>query len=117
MDLSGLENMVYQQLRARPVVLVVEDEEIIRMLACEMLADEGYRVLDAANASDAMRILDDGLQLAREVHRRWPGVRLLVTSGGQNLTDQDIPDDGRFLSKPCSGASLRTGMRSAIEQG
>ena len=41
-----------------------------------------------------------GLQLAGEVHRRWPAIRILLTSGDTRPTGAAIPDDGRFLAKP-----------------
>jgi len=42
----------------------------------------------------------DGLDLARLVHKRWPAVRLIVTSGGSRVAPRDVPEDGRFLAKP-----------------
>jgi two-component system, response regulator PdtaR len=107
-----------------PIVLVVEDEGLVRQMSADELADAGYQVLEAANSREAMSILEtgvrvavlftdvnmpgefDGLELARQVHDRWPRVRLLVTSGGARAGPQDVPDDGRFIPKPYSLRSM-----------
>lgn len=111
-------------LQSRGVILVVDDEEILRLIATDFLEDEGYEVVEAANAQAALDILAsrsdvrllftdiqmpgklDGMALAREVHRRWPAILLVVTSGRMRPRDEDIPDHGRFLAKPYSGSSL-----------
>jgi two-component system, response regulator PdtaR len=103
-----------------PIVLVVEDEGLVRQMSADELADAGYQVLEAANSREAISILEsgvrvavlftdvnmpgelDGLELARLVHDRWPRVGLLVTSGGARAGPDDVPDEGRFISKPYS---------------
>jgi CheY-like chemotaxis protein len=102
----------------RVAILVVEDEALIRLNAVDFLTDEGYVVLQAANADEAIRILEtredvalvftdvnmpgsmDGLKLVELIHRRWPPVSLIVTSGKNALRDSDLPDSGRFVPKP-----------------
>lgn len=81
------------------VVLVVEDEPLIRMAACMIVEDAGFIALEAANADDAIRILEsrsdirliftdvdmpgslDGLKLAHFVRNRWPPIKIIVASG------------------------------------
>ena len=102
----------------RAAILVVEDETLLRLHAVDFLTDEGYLVLDAANADEAIRILEargdvalvstdvnmrgsmDGLRTVELIHRRWPSVLLIVTSGKNALRDSDLPDSGRFIPKP-----------------
>ena len=102
----------------RRTVLVVEDEMTVRLIGADALADAGYEVIEAASADEALRVLEDadevhllftdirmpgrmdGLQLADEVHRRWPNIKILVTSGDTWPSKDRIPDDGHFLSKP-----------------
>jgi two-component system, response regulator PdtaR len=102
----------------QPLVLVVEDEELLRLHAANLLEDHGYRVIEAANAAAALKVLEtrndvrllftdiqmpgriDGMDLARQVHARWPNVLLLITSGQILPTRAEIPDDGRFVAKP-----------------
>jgi CheY-like chemotaxis protein len=103
---------------ASPVILIVEDEELIRLCTANLLEEHGYRVVEARNAADALRVLEnrsdvtllftdvqmpgalDGMDLVREVHARWPKVLLVITSGRNRPGPVDIPDDGRFVAKP-----------------
>jgi DNA-binding NtrC family response regulator len=105
-----------------PLVLIVEDEPLIRELAGIAITDAGFEVVEAGNAQEALEILDarndvgvlctdvdmpgalNGLQLASLVHERWPEIRLVVTSG--RPLPAPVPDDGRFLSKPYSLQAL-----------
>jgi DNA-binding NtrC family response regulator len=101
-------------------VLVVDDEVLVRQVSAVQLEDAGYEVLEASSAEEALSVLEsgqsigvlftdvnmpgdlDGLDLARLVHERWPAVRLILTSGRGEVSQSDIPDDGRFLPKPYS---------------
>ena len=100
------------------VVLIVEDEAIVRIVAASMLQDAGFDTLEADTAEHALHLLEehdefrvlfsdvqlagqmDGLGLARTVHDRWPDIGLVLTSGGRDIRKAQIPDDGRFLPKP-----------------
>ena len=110
--------------RGRPVILVVEDEVLIRMVAVSVAEESGFEVLSAATADEAIGILEsrsdirlvftdvhmpgsmDGLRLAHAVRGRWPPVELLVTSALGNVTAKDLPERGRFLPKPYNAAIL-----------
>jgi len=88
-----------QSASRRPVVLLVEDEQLLRMDAVEMISSAGFDVVEAANADDAIEILEvrrdivvvftdiqmpgsmDGLKLARAVRGRWPPIKIVATSG------------------------------------
>jgi CheY-like chemotaxis protein len=118
-----------REVSQRPVVLVVEDESLIRSSAMDMVEEAGFEAIEASDADEAIRILEsrndiravftdvnmpgsmDGLRLARVVRNRWPPVALIVTSGHQNVLESDLPMGGRFLSKPYElrdvGAALR----------
>jgi len=107
-----------------PVILVVEDEVLIRMNATDMLQDAGFFTFEASGPEDALVQIAchpeisvlftdinmpggfDGLELARRVHARRPDVRLILTSGRDAPRTCDIPDDGQFLPKPYDRASL-----------
>ena len=104
----------------RPVVLIVEDEFLLRMDAVDMIAAAGFEVVEAANADDAIEILEsrpditvvftdiqmpgsmDGLKLARAVRGRWPPIKIVATSGHVGVGEGDLPEGGRFLLKPYS---------------
>ena len=104
-------------------VLVVEDEPIVRMYAVDVLEDAGYDVIEAGDAAQALAKLDahpdialmfsdinmpgemDGFALAREVHRRRPDVRLILTSG-KMATDKAAAGIDAFVPKPYSADGL-----------
>lgn len=114
------------------VVLVVEDEALLRMCAVEMVEDAGFTSLEAGNADQAVAILEsrsditllftdiqmpgsmDGLKLAHAVHKRWPPIKIIVVSGLLKLADLDLPADSRFYSKPLEPAVMIAQMRSMI---
>ena len=101
-----------------PIVLVAEDEALVRQLSVCELEDAGYQVIEAANARQAIAILEtgiavdvlftdvnmpgeiDGIRLVRLVHCRWPDVGLIVTSGRADITQDELPDHGQFIRKP-----------------
>lgn len=102
----------------KAVILVVEDEAIIRMGAVFMLEEAGFTVLEAGSAHEAIGILEnrddvraiftdvnmpgtmDGLRLARMVRGRWPPIHLVVTSGLASPNHDDLPPGGKFIRKP-----------------
>jgi CheY-like chemotaxis protein len=113
----------------RPVVLVVEDELLLRIHAAEMVADAGFEVIEAANADEAIDILEarrditvvftdiqmpgsmDGLKLARAVRGRWPPIKIVATSGLVDVGEKDLPEGGRFLAKPYSPEAIAVLLR------
>ncbi len=121
--------MTREKPESSDVVLVADDEALLRMNAAEVLEEEGYEVLEASNAAEATQVLEgrpdvrvlftdiqmpgelDGLDLARHVHERWPEVLLLVTSGRLRLDEADIPDHGRFIAKPYAARELLSELR------
>ena len=104
----------------RPVVLIVEDDFLLRVDAVEIIEAAGFEVVEAGNADQAIEILEsrsditvvftdiqmpgsmDGLKLARAVRGRWPPVKIVATSGRPNVGERDLPEGGRFLPKPYS---------------
>ena len=118
----------------RPTILVAEDNEILRLLACELLEEHGYTVVEADNAEEALKVMEkrkdvrllftdiemppgcDGLELAREIHNRWPKVLLVITSGKVKPTRAEIADDGRFIRKPYRAKDLLGQIDELIEK-
>jgi two-component system, response regulator PdtaR len=104
--------------QAKPTILVVEEEALLRMDAAGLLEENGFGVLEAANADSALKLLEtrddvrllftgiqmpgscDGMDLARQVHARWPHILLVITSVQDKPDPAEIPDDGRFVAKP-----------------
>jgi two-component system, cell cycle sensor histidine kinase and response regulator CckA len=108
-------------------VLLVEDEDLIRDLAEQILGEAGYRVLPAANAGEAMEIaerLDEpidllltdlvmpgisGADLAQRLALRHPGMRILYMSGYSDsliFRHGVLQERAAFLRKPFSAAEL-----------
>lgn len=109
---------------APPIVLVVEDDVLVRMLACDILTDGGFRTLEAVGAQEALVLIDarpdivvmftdvdmpgeiNGLGLAHLVTMRAPTMKILVTSGAAAPQAGDLPTGARFVQKPYSPSML-----------
>ncbi|WP_292020146.1 MULTISPECIES: response regulator [unclassified Brevundimonas] len=103
-----------------PLVLVVEDEPLLRLAAVEMVEDAGYVAVEAADAFEAVRILESrddirivftdidmpggmsGVTLAAAIRDRWPPIDIIMTSGAVVPADAMVPERGVFLAKPVS---------------
>jgi hypothetical protein len=59
----------------------------------------------------------DGMDLAHEVHQRWPRVLLVVTSGQKKPTEKEMPDHGRFVAKPYRAEELLGQVDDMIHKG
>src|SRR5580704_9468766 len=99
-------------------ILIVEDEALMRLLGAGMLADAGFRVIEAVDSDEALEFLEadsdvqllftdvnlpgtiDGLALARQVHSRWPRIGIIVVSGKALMLPDELPAGGRFYRKP-----------------
>ena len=116
-------------------ILVVEDDEGVRLTVVDMLADLGYRVLKAKNAQAALVVIESGVsidllftdvvmpgplrstELAKKVRDRLPDVAILFTSG---YTDNAIVHGGRLdegthlLSKPYTREALARKIRHVL---
>jgi DNA-binding NtrC family response regulator len=115
-------------------VLVVEDDDAVRAIACAMLEDLGYRIIEARNAEMALQELGarrdidlvfsdivmpgklSGLDLAKELLARRPGLPVVLTSGYSS----DYSDPERILSlvgfvpKPYHQTDLSAQLRKAL---
>lgn len=103
-----------------PIALVVDDEPLIRMDTSDMIADEGYAIVEAASADEAYQFLEhhsslqllftdvqmpgelDGFGLARRVQEQWPHICVIVASGMAKPQPGDLPSNAQFVSKPVS---------------
>ena len=124
--------MVLDHSSAPAVVLVVEDEMLLRMRVVDMVEDAGFTSVEAVNADEAVAILEsrsdiallltdiqmpgsmDGLKLAHAVHERWPPIRIILVSGQLRLASVDIPADSRFFGKPLEAKEIIAEMQDMI---
>ena len=104
------------------VVLVVEDEPLVRMYAVDVLEDAGLVAIEAADADAALAVLKarsdiavlftdvrmpgtlDGFALARIVSERWPRIMILITSG--HFRPEEQIATGTFIPKPYPPAKV-----------
>jgi CheY-like chemotaxis protein len=102
----------------KQVVLIVEDETLVRTVAVDMIEEAGFEVIEAANADEAILVLEarnditvvftdidmpgsmNGLKLAEAVRGRWPPIKIIATSGHYVIRDGELPQGGRFIPKP-----------------
>jgi two-component system, response regulator PdtaR len=106
------------------VVLVVEDEALIRISAVHMVEDAGFMAVDACDVDEAIAILEHrkdvwavfsdviiggtkaGLRLAKVVRNRWPPIHLILTSGAPD--GGEFSANGRFIVKPYTAEHVAT---------
>ena len=126
-DVACLENHREYNVSKKPVcVLVVEDEGLLRMDTVDLLEEQGFSVLEAANADAAISILEahqdihlvftdirnarlDGWVEARTLcsSYRGPPIKLIVTSGKLDVGDENMPVGSVFMTKPYGHAALK----------
>ena len=113
----------------RPVVLIVEDDLLIRLHAAQIIEEAEFDVIEASSADEAISILEarsditvlftdiqvpgsmDGLKLAAAVKGRWPPIKIVATSGFVNVRPDDLPPGGRFIPKPYNPIQLTATLR------
>jgi two-component system, cell cycle sensor histidine kinase and response regulator CckA len=132
---SYSENKMESEFRGSETVLVVEDEEAVRSLACRVLRNRGYDVIEAADGMEALRIAQDyqqvihlvisdvvmpgmgGRALVSQLEQVRPGIKALYVSG---YTDNAIVHHGildsdvAFLQKPFTVDALIRKAREVL---
>ena len=112
----------------KAVVLIVEDNAIIRIGAVDLVLSAGYEALEASDADEAIRILEqrddidlvftdvhmpgtmDGIKLAHHIRDRWPPVKLILASGATIIEESSLPGGSRFFSKPYDDTTIIDAM-------
>jgi CheY-like chemotaxis protein len=109
----------------RPLILVVEDEPLVRMTLVDVLEDAGFKVIEAVHADEALQVLKavsgihamvtdvempqgsiNGLELARRVRTDCQGIGVLIASGRAAPKPGDLPDGALFIGKPVHPETL-----------
>ncbi|QIF82565.1 response regulator [Brevundimonas sp. 'scallop'] len=115
-------------LQSRPYgdrsILIVEDEYILRMDLVAFFSDEGFRVLEASSAEDAIELLANdpgvrvvltdinlrgemnGLELAKIVRHRHPPTTIFVMSSQQAPLATELASGAQFLAKPVNNLRM-----------
>jgi CheY-like chemotaxis protein len=115
-----------------PLVLVVEDEPLQRMMAVDMAEAAGFAVLEAADAEAAVRLLSlrpdvrivltdidmpgpmDGVHLAAAIRARWPAVEVILISGRRVPDPAALPPRVAFFPKPYRPREVIAVMRRLL---
>ncbi len=118
-----------------PVLLIVEDEPLLRMMAVDLAHDAGFETVEAANADDAVAILEtrtdirivftdidmpgsmDGMRLAACIRDRWPPIDIILTSGQGRPRTEDLPARSVFFPKPYRHAQVAEAMKRMASAG
>jgi len=116
----------------KPLLLVVEDELLVRMDLVDLAEEAGFTTLEAGSAAEAMDILEhrndiqvlftdirmpgemDGLALAHTVRERWPQTTIVICSGNEPPAADELPANVTFMPKPCNGPKI-DGLLTAIK--
>ena len=113
-----------------PLVLVVDDNDMVAELAADMLGLLGYRSIVARNAHEALKILDEGerpdllfsdiimpgglggLQLAKKVRSLYPELPILLTTGYSDslVTEVEFP----LLVKPYALETFKKALNNLL---
>jgi CheY-like chemotaxis protein len=100
------------------IILVVEDEPLLRLAGIDLVEAAGYEAVAASDATEAVAILEsrddirivftdvdmprgvDGMRLAAIIRDRWPPIKVIVVSGHIDDPGDVIPAETVFFSKP-----------------
>jgi CheY-like chemotaxis protein len=109
----------------KAIVLIVDDEPLLRMAAVDLVEEAGFRTIEASSADEAILLLEsradirvlltdiempgtmNGLLLAAAVRRRWPPIKIIIVSGRQSPGEADMPEGSAFFPKPYVHDELR----------
>ena len=116
---------------AEASILIVEDNDQVGEFASHLLSDLGFTTRRAANAGDALAILEkehrdidilfsdvimpgiDGVELGRQIRARWPALTVVLTSGYSHVLADDARHGFALLHKPYSVDELSRVLRDA----
>ena len=114
----------------KPTILVVEDEVLVRMMVGDRLREDGYAVIEAANAHEAITVLRstthidlvltdismpgaiDGLGLARLIREEFPSLKVVLASAYYIMHDE--PAAHAFIRKPYNFTEVTQRIRDLI---
>lgn len=130
---TGLGLMVLSTI---PYALVVDDDAMILMHACDILEEAGFRFYEAATGDDAKALLadyassvtllfsdvempgaTDGFALARYVDENWPWIEIVIASGRVTPVDGDMPEKATFIRKPFNNQMVLDHLRETLPDG
>jgi len=119
-----------------PFALVVDDDPIILMDACDILENVGFRCHSADDGDAAKEMLPghadgitllfsdvempgdtNGFALAHHVSTHWPWIEIVIASGNVKPAPGDMPEKATFIGKPFSAALVHEHLREKLPDG
>ena len=119
-----------------PYALVVDDDPLIQMDACDILQDAGFRCYYGGTGQEAVDLLQDhagnvtllfsdvdmpgdmnGFALARHVDQHWPHIEIVIASGRVKPEEGDMPDKATFIGKPFNARIVHDHLREKLPDG
>lgn len=115
-----------------PVVLVVEDEPLVRTLTCDIVERAGFEAVEASDADQAIGILEtrddvrlvftdiempgtmDGVKLAHYIRDRWPPILLVLGSSQAVMDETALPAGSKAFTKPYDEALIASTLRRML---
>jgi len=137
LDVSTPDDLVFDAPLGTETVLIVDDEPLVLRLCCSILARQGYHVLGAGSAQEALEFCENearelhlllsdiimpklrGVDLAARVSMIYPEIRILFMSGFDN---RQIPEyealrsQARLIAKPFTARELLLAVRAALDK-
>lgn len=119
-----------------PYALVVDDDPLIQMDACDILQEAGFRCYYGGTGQETVEVLTDhaenvtllfsdvdmpgdmnGFALARHVDAHWPHIEIVIASGRVRPEPGDLPGKATFLSKPFNARMVHDHLREKLPDG
>jgi signal transduction histidine kinase len=117
--------------RKGAIILLVDDDSAVREVTASILRELGYVVLEVGSGGAALDLLDgeagvdlvvldfampgmNGMELARQVHSRFPTLPTLFITGYADKTELDEVDEARIVKKPFIGDELANKVHAAV---
>lgn len=125
-------NSATSDISGKAVVLVADDEALLRAYIAEVLLDADFSPVEAGTADEAFEILQaredidavltdvempgslDGLRLAQLTRRCWPHIAIVVMSGRPLPAGHELPERSIFHPKPCDTPALLAQIHELI---
>ncbi len=116
------------------VVLVIEDEPVLRIEISDLLEDDGFEVVEATSVENAIHILEtrpdirivymdldmpkgvDGVKIAAAIRDRWPPIEIVLTASRVDGSRIRLPVRARFFAKPINPARVMETVRAFAGQ-
>jgi len=120
--------MLQEQSSAAPVVLIVENDVLLRLVTASNMRDAGFDVIEAANCAEALRVLDRipvDVLFSTSTHQQCTAERVdpncrppcrsrIILTSGAARTPGDVKEYGSFLPKPYAEKDVERLLRSVL---